>query len=200
MAGAPPSHILIFGATGTIGKYITKSLLRAKPAFHHISIFTSANTATSKADLLDEWKGPNVSVIVGDLTSTEDVAAAYKDNVDTVVSCLGRNALQYQKQLIRLAEESGTVKWFFPSEYGTDIEYGPKSPHEKPHQNKLAVRKYVRDNVKKVQVTYLVTGPYFDMWVNSTGDGTLGGFNASKEEAVLIEDGQGKVGFCTMWE
>jgi len=100
-----------------------------------------------------------------------------------------------------VSEASGSVKWFFPSEYGTDIEHNAKSPNEKPHQHKLAVRKYIRENVKNMKITYLVTGPYFDMWVNmQPGVEAAGGFNLEKSEAVLIEDGKGKVGFCTMWE
>ncbi len=162
------SRILIFGATGTIGQYITKSILQAQPSFHHVAIFTSKKTVETKPDLLGAWKARGVSVIVGDVTSLEDVTAAYRDEgPDTVISCLGRGALHTQTELIRLADESGIVEWFFPSEYGTDIEHGPQSATEKPHQNKLAVRKYIRENVKNLQVTYLVTGPYFDMWVNA---------------------------------
>lgn len=98
-----------------------------------------------------------------------------------------------------MAEESETVKWFLPSEYGTDIEHNEKSPNEKPHQLKLKVRKFVRDEIKKVKVTYVVTGPYFDMWVNAhPGFEKAGGFLAEKKEAYVIEDGEGKVGFCTM--
>ncbi len=118
-----------------------------------------------------------------------------------MISCLGRGALHTQTELVRLADESGSVRWFFPSEYGTDVEYGPKSAAEKPHQNKLAIRKYLRENVKNMQVTYLVTGPYFDMWVNAVpGIEACGGFVVDKKQAYMIDDGQGKVGFCTMWE
>jgi len=202
MSAFSPARILIFGATGTIGAYITKSILRARPAFGRVAIFTSQATAEKKADLLQEWKSNGVAVVIGDVTSSEDVASAYKEqNADTVISCLGRGAIAKQIDLIRLAEESGSVQWFFPSEYGTDIEHGPGSAGEKPHQQKLAVRKYIRDAVKRLKVTYLVTGPYFDMWVNAIpGSEECGGFVVEKKQAFLIGDGQGKIGFCTMWE
>ena len=195
-----PSHILIFGGTGTIGRYIVASILNAKPVFNRVSLFTSANSATTKADLLAKWKAQGLEVITGDLDSPADVAAAYK-GVDTVVSALGRAVLNKQIELLRLAEESDSVKWFLPSEFGTDIEHNAKSPNEKPHQFKLAVRKYIRENMKKVKVTYVVTGPYFDMWVSLFAGGEkFGGFSAEKKEAYVIGDGNGMVGFCTMWD
>ena len=198
MASFAPSRILVFGGTGTIGKYITTSLLRATPAFSQVVLFTSPNTAAAKTDLLDRWKAQGLSVIVGNLESDDDVVAAYR-GVDTVVSAVGRNALQHQIKLLQLAETSDSVQWFLPSEYGTDIEHNAKSPGEKPHQLKLKVRAFVRDTIRRVKVTYVVTGPYFDMWVNTfTGVETAGGFIPDKKEAYLV--GDSKIGFCTMTE
>jgi len=201
MAPFARSKILIFGGTGTIGKYITASLIRAKPASSQVVLFTSPNTVATKTALLDKWKSEGLSVVVGNIESESDVAAAYK-GVDTVASAVGRGALQTQFNLLRLAEASDSVQWFLPSEYGTDIEHNTeKSPYEKPHQLKLQVRKFVRENIQRLKVTYVVTGPYFDMWVNAvSGLEKAGGFIPDKKEAYLIDDGNGKVGFCTMWE
>ncbi|KAJ6589298.1 reductase-like protein [Mycena capillaripes] len=197
MASFIPSKIVIFGGTGIIGQFITSSILRARPAFE-VLLFTSPNTASTKTELLSKWKAEGLSVVTGDVTKAEDVLAAYQ-GVDTVISCVGRGVLQHQIELIRLAEETPSVKWFFPSEYGTDIEHNAKSPDEKPHQIKLKVRAFVRDQVKRLKVTYVVTGPYFDMWVNTIpGAETAGGFVNDKKEAYVIDEGEGKVGFCTM--
>ncbi|KAJ7263513.1 hypothetical protein C8J57DRAFT_1333693 [Mycena rebaudengoi] len=194
-----PSKILIFGGTGTIGQFITASILHAKPAFE-VLLFTSPNTASTKTELLSKWKAEGLSVVTGDVTNADDVLSAYQ-GADTVISCVGRNVLQHQIELIRLAEETPSIKWFFPSEYGTDIEHNDKSPDEKPHQIKLKVRAFVRDQVKRLKVTYVVTGPYFDMWVNTIpGLEAAGGFVNDKKEAYVIGDGDGKVGFCTMWD
>jgi len=201
MASFAPSKILIFGGTGTIGKYITTSLLRAKPAFQKVVLFTSPNSAETKKSLLDSWKSQGLSVTVGDLTSQADVTAAY-EGVDTVISAVGRGGLQHQIDLLKWAEESDSVKWFLPSEFGTDIEHNTdKSPNEKPHQLKLKVRKYVREQIKRLKVTYVVTGPYFDMWINLVpGAEVVGGFDSATKQAYIIDDGEGKVGFCTMWD
>lgn len=201
MSSFTASKILIFGGTGTIGRYITAALLRAKPSFHQLVLFTSPNSAKEKAQQLNKWKSEGLSIIVGDLTSEADVTAAYA-GVDTVISAVGRGGLQLQINLLRLAEASDSVKWFLPSEFGTDIEHNTdKSPHERPHQLKLQVRKYIRENVKRVKVTYVVTGPYFDMWVDvGAGFEKAGGFVPDKKQAYVIEDGNGKVGFCTMPE
>ncbi|KAL0942901.1 isoflavone reductase family protein [Colletotrichum truncatum] len=195
-----PSKILVFGATGNIGLFITEALLDAKPAFDQVTIFTSRSTVENKADLLDGWKKKGAKIISGNVDDNEQVKAAYKD-ADTVISALGRNVIEKQIDLIKLAEETDSVKWFFPSEYGTDIEYGPKSAHEKPHQAKLKVRKYIRENIKRLKYTYLVTGPYVDMFLTlSPVAPEAGGFDVKSKKAVLVEDGEGKVGLITMKE
>lgn len=190
-----PSSILIFGATGNIGQHITSAIVKASPSFKKVTIFTSPATAESKASLLAFW--PGINVVTGDVKNEQDVSKALQ-GVDTVISCMGRGALMLQTDLIRLAEAAG-VQWFFPSEYGTDIEYSLASANEKPHQMKLAVRKFIRENVKTMQVTYLVTGPYIDMYLDfSPNARTAGGWDPKTKESVLLGDGEGKVGFCTM--
>lgn len=203
MASFAPSKILVFGGTGQIGTHITEALLSATPPIAHIALFTSPETARTKAPLLSGWKARGLSVITGDVTDRAQVEAAYATGVDTVVSAVGRNVLLHQTELIRWADEQegGSVRWFFPSEYGTDIEHGPKSAGEKPHQNKLVVRRFVREEVKRVRCTFLVTGPYVEMWFNLLpGLAEAGGFDVKGRRAVLLEDGEGKVGFTTMPE
>ncbi|KAI2465398.1 NAD(P)-binding protein [Annulohypoxylon bovei var. microspora] len=196
MATQLPSKILIIGATGTIGKYITNAIVSAEPRIgQQISIFTSQATAASptKQGLLSPWKSKGVSVIIGDLNNPDDVRNAYS-GIDTIVSCLGRNALASQIGLLKLAEESKDVQWFFPSEYGTDIEYDASSKDEKPHQNKLRVREFVRDQVKRVKCTYVVTGPYLDMFLTLAPVAEdAGGYDAKSKRAVVVGSGDEKL-------
>ncbi|KAI3326367.1 NAD(P)-binding protein [Xylariaceae sp. AK1471] len=150
-----PSKILIFGATGAIGKYITDAILSAKPS-----------------------KRQGLRVVTGDINNTNDVSRAY-DGVDVVVSCLGRNALAAQIELIRLTEES--------------------TSGERTHQNKLKVREFIRNGIKRLKYTYLVTGPYVDMYLNFVpGAEALGGYDVSSRRAVVIGSGNDAVGFTSM--
>ncbi|KAF9731588.1 hypothetical protein PMIN02_003527 [Paraphaeosphaeria minitans] len=120
---------------------------------------------------------------------------------DTVISALGRSTILLQIPLLRLAEASRPIHTFFPSEFGADIEYSPRtSPHEKPHQLKLQVRDYVRGHIRKVAVTYLVTGPYSDLYLSAQTGGfeRAGNFDVKGGKAVLLGDGHGRVAFTSM--
>jgi hypothetical protein len=201
MAAFKPSKILIFGGTGTIGKYITSSLLKARPAFSQVVLFTSPTSSPAKTAQLTRWRAAGISVVEGSVENAADVSAAYGLGIDTVICALGRGALHTEEALLRQAEESGTVQWFLPSEFGTDVEYGPSSANEKPHQFKRAVRAFVREKVSRMKVTYIVTGPYFEMWLDAlSGAENAGGFDVAAKKAYLIDNGVGKIGFCTMPE
>ncbi|KAK5162901.1 uncharacterized protein LTR77_011062 [Saxophila tyrrhenica] len=59
-----PQNILVFGATGLIGGYITNALLAAKHNFGSIGIFTSQGSAERKKDLFDAYRAKGASVII----------------------------------------------------------------------------------------------------------------------------------------
>ncbi|KXJ87768.1 NmrA-like family protein [Microdochium bolleyi] len=201
-----PGNILIVGATGVIGRYITASIISAFPP-SSITIFTSPATASAAPDspkhaLISEWRQKGVQFVTGDVNDPADIRRAFRDQ-HTVVSALGRDSLLSQIELLRIADEEGSsVQWFFPSEYGTDIEYDSvKSPHEKPHQNKLKVRAFVKEQVRRLNVTSVVTGPYLDMFLalSPVQDAQAnGGYDVKNKRAVVVDDGEGRVGFTTM--
>ncbi|KOC14200.1 isoflavone reductase family protein [Aspergillus flavus AF70] len=205
MASFKPRNILLFGATGNIGTYILQAILTARDEFDRIAIFTSQATAASKKDYLDDLKRTkNVEVLVGDVQDQDAVRKAYH-GIDTVISALGRGAIASQIPLIRLADASPTVKWFLPSEYGTDIKYSPASAQEKPHQQKLKVRAFLENEspnegvVSDLAYTYVVTGPYSDMYVHYAGNPIAGGWDVKAKKATLLgEDGNAKVSLTTM--
>ncbi|KAH7063224.1 putative isoflavone reductase family protein [Macrophomina phaseolina] len=196
---APPTEkVLVFGATGVIGRYIVKALVHAQPPFKRIGIYTSANTVEKKAAEIQSLKDKGAEVIVSDFNDEAKILETYK-GFDTVVSAVGRNVIAEQINLIKLAEQSPTIKRFFPSEYGTDIKYGPQSAGEKPHQLKLKVRAYLEsDAVKQLEYTYLVTGPYADMYMGKSANDEVGTFDVKARRAVLLGDGDGKIGLTTM--
>jgi uncharacterized protein YbjT (DUF2867 family) len=83
---ALPKHILVFGATGLIGKPIVEEIYNAKSSFGKIGIFTSKSTAKSKPDELNSWKEKGVDVIVGDVNSEVDVARAYEGAYSSIIT------------------------------------------------------------------------------------------------------------------
>ncbi|KAJ1326215.1 NmrA family NAD(P)-binding protein [Microdochium nivale] len=214
MASSPspvPGNVLVIGATGVIGKYITDAII-ASGAASQVTVFTSPATASAPAGspkhaLVSQWKAKGVQFVTGDVNDRVDIRRAYRGQ-NTVVSALGRDSLLSQIELLRVAEEDseagsgGSVQWFIPSEFGTDIEYdAAKSPHERPHQNKLKVRAFVREHVKRLKVTYIVTGPYIDMFLALSPVAEAqanGGYDVKTKKAVVVDDGEGRVGFTTM--
>lgn len=58
----------------------------------------------------------------------------------------------------------------------------------------------MREKVKQLQVTYVVTGPYFESWVGRLPGlaEVCPGYDVKTKSALLIDDGEGRVGFTTM--
>lgn len=76
---APPSKkILVFGGTGVIGKVLVQALLNNQDDFERIGIFTSAETVQTKPAMIDSLTSRGIEVIVGDITSDNDVMQAYQ--------------------------------------------------------------------------------------------------------------------------
>ena len=93
-----PKKILLFGATGVIGKYILNALVASKDSFEKIGIFTSPGTAEKKKADLDELKQKGVEVVVGDVNAEEDVKEAYQS--EFILSDAGSLASQVSSTLI----------------------------------------------------------------------------------------------------
>ena len=75
---AVPKKILLFGATGVIGRYILQAVVDSKASFEKIGIFTSPGTAEKSKDDIDALKAKGVDVIVGDVNDGGDVKKAYE--------------------------------------------------------------------------------------------------------------------------
>lgn len=202
-------NILIFGATGLIGEHITSAILSQKDKFNRIVVFTSENTIWTKSDEVDDLKRRGAEIIAGDFRSASDVSEALEAaETDTVVSCLGRPVIAAQANLIECAAKSERVKKFFPSEYGTDVEFDETSKGEKPHQQKLKIRELLRkvgNQEGKLEYTCVVTGPYGDadgglyLGAKKVEDEEEGTFDVKRKRAVLLgADGEGKISLTTM--
>lgn len=196
----PPTNILIIGATGTIGTYITRAIINARPHFGRICIYTSAKTIHEKVRHIAALETCGLEIHAGELSDEKAFKEAIKESqIDTIVSCVGRTAIDKQIPIITWAEQSGVTR-FFASEYGTDIEYCAESKHEPPHQMKLAVREHMK-KCKSMEYTYLVTGPYSDLYLGPMRDRPeVGSFDVRKRRACLLGNGKGLVSFTAMVE
>lgn len=112
------------------------------------------------------------------------------------------------------------MKYFFPSEFGTDVEYDETCAYEIPHQRKLRVRALLReitstststsktgnndDRNNHLEYTYIVTGPYADadrslyLSAQPPEKEAWGTFDVHRKRAVLLGDGNGKISLTTM--
>lgn len=78
-ASFTPRNVLIFGATGTIGSFITKSIVSARSEFDRVAIFTTpAAAGSTKEQFIEELKTKNVEIIIGDIANESDIVNAYK--------------------------------------------------------------------------------------------------------------------------
>jgi hypothetical protein len=152
-----------------------------------------------------------VGILVGDIGDDDQVrqalsggsnqAGATTAPFDTIVSALGRSAIGVQIRLLQLAEDTPTVTRFIPSEYGTDIDYDATSPAEPPHQEKLKIRSFIASSIKRLEYTYLVTGPYADLFLSKMSSAPkIGSFDVQAKEATLAFDGETPISFTTMAE
>lgn len=107
-------NILILGGTGLIGEHISSAILSSRQHFSRIALFTSANTLFTKSSFVDGLRAQNVEIIVGDIKLADDVREAFA-GFDTVISCVGRQVISAQLELIRIADKHPDVKRFFPS-------------------------------------------------------------------------------------
>jgi len=203
MAGAshpyqPKQNILIVGATGVIGTYITGSIIQSSHQFNRICILTSERTVVEKVQDICALESYGIEVFIGSLDDESRVKLALR-GINTVVSCVGRAGIEKQIPLITWSEQCGVTR-FFASEYGTDIEYWPRSVHEPPHQLKLKVRAHMK-TMRRLEYTYMVTGPYSDLYFGRmTKKPEVGTFDVKNRRAVLLGDGEGLVSFTAMAE
>jgi len=61
------------------------------------------------------------------------------------------------------------------------------------------VRAYAK-TITNIEFTYLVTGPYPDMFISKSAKKEIGSFDVKAREATLLGDGKAPVAFTAMSE
>lgn len=90
--GSPAENILVIGATGVIGTYITRAIVDAQHQFNRICVLTSEKTVVEKVQDICALESWGVEVFVARLDDEEGVKEAYKGR-DSLCSGLARATL-----------------------------------------------------------------------------------------------------------
>ncbi|KAJ9671162.1 hypothetical protein PVL29_027241 [Vitis rotundifolia] len=138
--GYEKSKILVFGATGYLGKYMVKtSVSMGHPTYAYVRP-VKPNTDASKLDLLHQFESMGVTIFQGELDEHERMVAALKQ-VDVVVSTLAVPQYLQQFKIIDAIKQAGNIKRFVPSEFGNEVDRVSGLP---PFQALLENKKKVR--------------------------------------------------------
>ncbi|MCJ1313026.1 hypothetical protein MMC25_006702 [Agyrium rufum] len=171
-------NVAIAGATGAIGKHITKALAESN-LFKVTALARSESKPKAESGLPD-----SVEVRVIDYTDPSSLAEALKGQ-DAVVSALNHVAMSSQRALIEAAVSAG-VQRFIPSEFGSDT-LNPKAEVMPVFAQKKADQKVLTELAAqgKMSYTLIATGPFFEMGINY---GFLG-LNLQKKEVTYLDGG-----------
>ncbi|KAL6401342.1 hypothetical protein AUP68_15211 [Ilyonectria robusta] len=151
------TRVAIAGGTGGLGGTIVEAIIALKK--HDVFVLSRKET-----DIF--LKQPEVTVLVVDYSSPDNIADVLKDNViDTMVSCLTMNTEKdshAQLNLIEGAVKSTTVRRFAPSEFGIDYMVASKANYPFPSaEYKVAAINKLRD-VPTMEYTRFINGTFMD--------------------------------------
>jgi FlaA1/EpsC-like NDP-sugar epimerase len=73
-----PQNLLIIGATGVIGTYITEAIVNNKSEFGRICVYTSKKTVVEKVREIAALESYGAEVFVGNLEDEATIKEAYR--------------------------------------------------------------------------------------------------------------------------
>ncbi|XP_077248733.1 isoeugenol synthase 1-like isoform X2 [Tasmannia lanceolata] len=118
---ANESKILIFGATGYLGKYMVKaSVSLGHPTYVYTRPIT-VTTDSAKLELLKEFKSMGVEIFEGTLDEHDKLLSVIRQ-VDVVISTLAIPQHLEQIKIIDAIKEAGNIKRFLPSDFGVEVD------------------------------------------------------------------------------
>lgn len=134
------SKILIFGATGYLGKYMVKaSISMGHPTYVYVRPI-KPNTASSKLEQHREFETMGVTIVEGELDDHEKLVWTL-EQVDVVISTLAVPQHLEQLKIIKAMKDAGTIKRFVPSEFGNEVDRVSGLP---PFEALLANKRKIR--------------------------------------------------------
>ncbi|RAO70207.1 uncharacterized protein BHQ10_006219 [Talaromyces amestolkiae] len=155
----PTSAVIVVGASGNLGPFIVKELLKQKAKFSRIAILS----APEKKGKFETAAKSGIDVVLGSYKE----ARSYQ-GFDVVISLAGNSIMIDQPQMIDAAIEAG-VTHFYPSEFGVDIGQ-PVFLQERYFRDKLTTREHLRKRAREVPgfvFTEIIIGAFAETFVLS---------------------------------
>ncbi|XP_042488571.1 phenylcoumaran benzylic ether reductase POP1-like [Macadamia integrifolia] len=187
---AEKSKILIIGGTGYIGKFIVEASAKSgHPTFALIRESTASDPA--KAMLVETSKNSGVTFLYGDLYDHESLVKAIKQ-VDVVISTVGHAQLADQVKIIAAIKEAGTVKRFFPSEFGNDVD---RVHAVEPAKTAFGIKAQIRRTVEAEGIPYTYVSSNFFAGRFLPNLSQPGATAPPRDKVVILGDGNPKAIF-----
>ncbi|XP_052118230.1 leucoanthocyanidin reductase isoform X1 [Arachis duranensis] len=162
---ATKARILVIGATGFMGQFVTKASL----AFGHPTclLVRPSHTMHSKAALLKSFQDKGATLIHGVINDKDQMERILKDNeIEIVISLVGGGNVLDQITLIDAMKSVKTIKRFLPSEFGHDVDRAePVEPGLTMYKEKRVVRRMVEESgipFTNICCNSIASWPYYD--------------------------------------
>lgn len=185
------SRILVIGATGYIGKFITAASARSgHPTYALVRDTAPADPA--KAQILDGFKNSGVTLVKGDLYNHESLVEAIKQ-VDVVISPVGAMQIMDQTKILdAIKSAGGNIKRYLPSEFGNDVDHG--SPVE-PAKSFMSMKSHLRRIIEGSGVPYTFIACNFFAGYFLPTLGQAGATGPPTDSITILGDGNVKAIF-----
>ncbi|GKV25096.1 hypothetical protein SLEP1_g34589 [Rubroshorea leprosula] len=156
---------LIIGSTGFIGRFVTEaSLDSGRPTYILVRCGPTSPAKSAAAKLLQD-KG--ATIIHGTINDREFMERVMRERkIEVVISAVGGESILDQLHLIEAIKNVGTIKRFFPSEFGHDIDRAdPVEPGLSMYNGKRKIRRCIEQ--AEIPYTYICCNsiaawPYHD--------------------------------------
>ncbi|KAJ1385262.1 NmrA-like domain [Sesbania bispinosa] len=158
-------RILVIGATGFMGQFVTKaSLAFGRPTY---LLLRPGPLTPPKAAIIKNFQDKGAKIIQGVINDTEFMVKILKDyEIDVVVSLVGGENVMDQLALVEAMKSVKTIKRFLPSEFGHDVDRAnPVEPGLTMYKEKRLIRRLIEESgipFTNICCNSIASWPYHD--------------------------------------
>ncbi|GAB4840251.1 leucoanthocyanidin [Ancistrocladus abbreviatus] len=161
----PKGRILVVGATGFMGRFITEASLESGKATY--VLVRPGLLCPSKAKTVKSLQEKGAIILQGLINDRELMEKIMKEyEIDVVISAVGGGNLLDQLPLVDAIKAAGTVKRFLPSEFGHDVDRAdPVEPGLTMYNEKRTVRRLIEQSgvpYMYICCNSIASWPYYD--------------------------------------